>query len=64
MEGTLNENLESEEKWLMSMAADKQAWKKEHSNSNKPKTVCKCALCDRDCHSCINLFSHQRYCFS
>ncbi|GCC27902.1 hypothetical protein chiPu_0006328 [Chiloscyllium punctatum] len=60
---TLNHHLRRGEMNLMSAAADKRACRKECSYSSRSTTTYRCYLCDRDCHSSIDLFSHKRHCF-
>ena len=51
------ETKESGKNRLMGMAGEKQIQRKELCN--RPEAAFRCALCGRDCHSCIGLLSHS-----
>ena len=59
----LHKQLQTGEKKRTSVAAEKQACKKEMA-ANRPETTHKCDLCDQDCHSHIGLYSHRGCCLS
>ena len=59
----LHKQLQTSEKKLTVVAAEKQTHKKEMA-ANRPETTHRCDLCNRDCHSHIGLCSHRRYCSS
>ena len=58
----LNQHLKIGEGNLMAAAADKRARRKQGSISIRPETTLRCDVCDKDCHSHIGSFSHQRRC--
>ena len=60
---TLHKQLQTSKKKLTAAAAEKQACKKETA-ANRPESMHRCDLCDRDCHSHIGLYSHRRHCSS
>ncbi|KAK3896186.1 hypothetical protein Pcinc_000108 [Petrolisthes cinctipes] len=51
------------EKKLSAAAAEKRACRKAMT-TNRPESTHRCDLCDRDCHSHIDLLSHKRRCSS
>ena len=55
---TLKQHLKTGKEKLMNATADKRAFRKERSTSDKPETTYKCELCGRD----IGLYSHKRRC--
>ena len=59
----LHKQLQSGKKKLTVVAAEKQAHKKEMA-ANRPESMHRCDLCNRDCHSHIGLYSHRRHCSS
>ena len=56
---TLHKQLQTSEKKLTVAAAEKLACKKEMA-ANRPESMHRCNLCNRDCHSHIGLYSHRR----
>ena len=60
---TLHKQLQTGEKKLTVVAAEKRACKKEMA-ANRPESTHRCNLCNRDCHSHIVLYSHRRCCSS
>ena len=60
--GALKQHLETGEEKLMAAAADKRARRKDGSSSIRPETTHMCDVCNKDCHSRIDLFSHKRRC--
>ena len=60
---TLHKQLQSGEKKLTVVAAEKRAHKKETA-ANRPESMHRWDLCDQDCHSHIGLYSHRRHCSS
>ena len=60
----LNQHLKTVEDKLMAAAADKQARRKEGSNSIRPESTHICDVCNKDCHSHTGLFSHKRRCYN
>lgn len=61
---TLAKHLKSGEDRLISAEEDKWTRRKESHSSNSTETTNRCELCDRDCHSRIDLCSHRRRCSS
>ena len=59
----LHKHLQTGKKKLTAAAAEKQANKKEMA-ANRPESMHRCDLCNRDCHSHIGLYSHRRCCSS
>ena len=59
----LHKQLQSGEKKLTAVTAEKQAHKKEMA-ANRPESMHRCNLCNWDCHSHIGHYSHRRYCSS
>ena len=55
----LKQHLKTGEDKLMAAAADKRARRKEGSNSIQPETTHRCDVCNKDCHSHIDLFSYR-----
>ena len=60
---TLHKQLQSGEKKLTAVTAEKRAHKKEMA-ANRPESMHRCDLCNQDCHSHIGLYSHRRHCSS
>ena len=60
----LKQHIKTGEDKLMPAAADKRARRQEGSSSIRPGTTHRCAICDKDCHSHIGLFSHKRRCYN
>ena len=60
---TLHKQLQTAEKKLMAVAAEKQTCKKEMA-ANRPESMHRCDLCNRDCHSHIGPYNHRRHCSS
>ena len=59
----LHKQLQSGKKKLTVVAAEKRAHKMEMA-ANRPESMHRCNLCNRDCHSHIGLYSHRRHCSS
>ena len=59
---TLKQHPKTGEEKVMNATADKRAFRKERSTSDKPETMYKCDLCGRDCYFHIGLYSHKRRC--
>ena len=49
---------------LPTLQTDRWARRKLSGSYNRPETEHKCNLCNRDCHSCISLYSHRCRCSS
>ena len=59
----LHKQLQSGEKKLTAVAAEKRACKKEMA-ANRPESMHRCNICSQDCHFHIGLYSHRRHCSS
>ena len=59
----LHKQLQTSEKKLTVVAAEKRTHKKETA-ANRPESTHRCDLCNQDCHSYIGLVSHRRHCSS
>ena len=60
----LKQHLKTGEDKLMTAAADKRARRKEGSSSIRPTTTHICVICNKNCHSHIETFSHKRRCYN
>ena len=60
----LKQHLKTGEDKVMAAAADTLARRKEGSSSIRQETTHICDVCNKDCHSHIDIFSHKRRCLN